>query len=94
MTTNEAGEPVKACRRCGAQMVIANWYAAIATKYCRACAADVHREQTADALREMRRKAKERKALERKRTALLEDENALLRAQVIELERRLGRREK
>ena len=91
MTTNEAGEAVKVCQRCGDRMIIANWYAAIATKYCRACAADVHREQTADALREMRRKARERRALERKRTALLEDENALLRAQVMELERRLGR---
>lgn len=89
MTTNEAGAAVKVCKRCGARMVIENWYAAIATKYCRACAADVHREQTADSLREMRRKARERRALERKRTALLEDENALLRAQVMELERRM-----
>lgn len=89
MLLNEQGAAEKTCKRCGARMVIENWYAAIATKYCRSCAAEVHRAQTANALREARRKAAERRALERKRAALLAEENELLREQVLELERRV-----
>lgn len=83
------GAVLKQCKRCGQQLVIRNWYAAIATKYCPQCAADSKRQITAGCLREARRKARERRALERKQAALLQDENALLRERVRQLEARL-----
>ena len=86
MRQTDDGSVLKCCQRCGREMMIPNWYAAIATKYCRSCAADSKREKTAGCLREARRKARERRALERKLAVLLQDENAMLRERVRQLE--------
>lgn len=94
MRQNEDGAVVKRCQRCGRELVIQNWFAAIATKYCKACAADSKREITAECLRAARAKARERRELEREAARWLDEENALLRERVRQLEARVryGRR--
>ena len=91
MTYDENGAPLKRCERCGRLLAVPDWYAAIRTKYCKACAADAKREQTAQSLRRLRAKARERRKLERQRADLLADENEILRQAVRELEARLDR---
>ena len=89
MRQNEDGAVVKRCLRCGREMAIYNWYAAIATKYCKPCAADSKRQITAECLRTARAKARERRELERDVARLLDEENALLRERVRQLESRV-----
>lgn len=91
MTYDENGAPVKRCARCGKRLDLPDWYAAIRTKYCKPCAADAKREQTAQSLRRLRAKARERRKLERQRADLLAGENEILRQAVRELEARLDR---
>lgn len=55
----------KSCQRCGRHISTDDWYSFIATKYCKACAADVHREQKANYAKELRRKTRERNDLTR-----------------------------
>lgn len=89
MRQNEDGAVVKRCQRCGRELVIENWYAAIATKYCKSCAADSKRQITAECLRAARAKARERRELEREAARWLDEENALLRERVRQLESRV-----
>lgn len=55
----------KSCQRCGRRISTDDWYSFISTKYCKACAADVHREQKANYAKELRRKTRERNDLTR-----------------------------
>lgn len=82
MRYDSAGRAVKFCAQCGRRLVIADWMAAIRTKYCPECAADVKRRQIAGYMRDKRAAARERRKLERERCALLEQENELLRIAV------------
>lgn len=83
------GAVVKYCMRCGKMLRIENFFAACPTKYCPECAKQRTAENKAAYLREMRRKARERRNLEDKQRELLEDENALLRQSVADLEKRV-----
>lgn len=49
----------KRCQRCGRSISTDDWYSYISRKYCKQCAADVHREQKAKWIRELRRKTRE-----------------------------------
>lgn len=89
MKQNEDGAVVKRCKRCGCELVIENWYAAIATQYCKPCAKDSKRQITAECLRAARAKARERRELEREAARWLDEENALLRERVRQLESRV-----
>ena len=74
--------PVKYCQQCGrliAKEQECDFYAYIALKYCRSCAADVHRQQIADSMRRARAAARERRNLEQIRTEQTTAENKLLR---------------
>lgn len=56
---------MKLCEICGADISTPDYYAEIRQKYCKKCAADVHRRQKADWARELRRKTREKNALAR-----------------------------
>ena len=74
--------PVKYCQQCGcmiAQELDCDYYAYIRLKWCRKCAADVHRRQIAESMRKARAAARERRELERQLTAQTSQENELLR---------------
>ena len=45
----------KQCERCGAKIIIDDWYAYISTKYCGACKAERTRERRAAWMREKRK---------------------------------------
>lgn len=89
MRYDENGAVIKYCMRCGRILTIENYFAAVRQKYCKECAEQTKREQTALCLREQRAKARERRALEREQNRLLIDENELLRQQVRELQYRV-----
>lgn len=75
-------QSVKYCQQCGrliAREESTDFYAYIRLKYCRSCAADVHRRQVADSMRRSRAAARERRELERIQTAQTQKENELLR---------------
>ena len=75
-------QSVKYCQQCGrliAREESTDFYAYIRLKYCRSCAADVHRRQIADSMRRARAAARERRELERQLTAQTTRENELLR---------------
>lgn len=55
----------KRCQRCGRIISTDDWYAYIRRKYCETCAADVHREQKANWIRELRRKTREENGIRR-----------------------------
>lgn len=74
--------PVKYCEQCGCMIAKeqeCDYYSYIRLKYCRHCAADVHRRQIAASMRKARAAARERRELERKITAQTAQENELLR---------------
>ena len=89
MRFGESGGVIVQCTRCGRIMEIENYFSACPMKYCRECAAQAKNEQIAGYMREKRRIARERRALERQANKALTDENALLRQQVIEMKCRL-----
>jgi len=76
---DESGGVVKRCISCGRRLLLQDWYAAMATKYCPECAANQTRLNKANYMREARRKARERRKLEREQTRLTMQENDLLR---------------
>lgn len=90
MNYDETGAAVKVCERCGKIMRIENWFAAIRTKYCPDCRKAVKQMQTANCMYEKRRKARERRNLEREKMRLLNDENEILRREIAELRARMG----
>ena len=74
--------PVKRCEQCGA--IIAreestDYYAYICLKYCKPCAADVHRRQNAAYMRRLRAQRREAHKLTVEQNELLKQENELLR---------------
>ena len=94
---DENGAAVKCCAMCGKRLVIADWYAACPTKYCRECAVTAERLQNAERMREYRRQARERRQLERQIAVQAGKENELLReavrlqaARIEALERMIG----
>lgn len=85
--------PVKYCAQCGcliAREESTDFYAYIRLKYCRSCAADIHRRQIADSMRRARAAARERRKLEQRRTNQTTEENELLRAIVKEQAARIS----
>lgn len=89
MRYDENGAVIKYCMRCGRKLTIENYFAGVRQKYCKECAAQAKREQTALCLRNKREKARERRTLEREQNRMLIDENALLREQVRALQSRV-----
>ena len=89
MIYGESGGVVKQCERCGKIMEIENYFAACATKYCTECAAQVKRDRIAGYMREKRRKARERREMERQQIRMLNDENELLREHIRVIQYRL-----
>lgn len=74
--------PVKYCQQCGVMIAReqeCDYYAYIRLKWCRQCAADVRRRQIAESMRKARAAARERRELEKQRTAQTSQENELLR---------------
>lgn len=85
--------PVKYCQQCGAMIAReqeSDYYAYIRLKWCPQCAADVHRRQIAESMRKARAAARERRELERQRTAQTSQENELLREIVREQAARIA----
>lgn len=86
-------QPVKYCQQCGrliAKEQECDYYAYIRLKWCRQCAADVHRRQIAASMRKARAAARERRELERQLTAQTSQENELLREIVREQAARIA----
>lgn len=79
MTLDETGRVVKCCEMCGKRMDISDWFAALATKYCRDCAATQTRLNKAAYMRDARQRAREKRRLEQERTRITAQENDLLR---------------
>lgn len=86
----------KQCQCCGTPISTDDYYAFIRMKYCKRCAAEVHRMQKADYARELRRKTREANALTRQLCKQQEEEIrklrellAVKREDVRELEREL-----
>lgn len=69
----------KPCQCCGTPISTDDYYAFIRTKYCRRCAAEIHREQKAAYARELRRKTREANALTRELCKRQEEEIQKLR---------------
>ena len=81
--------PVKYCQQCGALFAKeeeCDYYRYIRVKYCRSCAAAVHRMQIAASMRKARAAARERRELERQQQQLTAKENELLR-QIVQKQR-------
>jgi ribosome-binding protein aMBF1 (putative translation factor) len=75
-------QSVKYCQQCGKLIAYeesTDFYAYIRLKYCRSCAADVHRRQIAESMRKARAAARERRELEKLITEQTTKENELLR---------------
>lgn len=68
MFYSKSGAVLKQCKRCGKMMEIENYFEACARKYCNDCAAESKREQVAGYMRDVRRKQREQRELERKKT--------------------------
>lgn len=64
-------------------MHIDDWYAYIRRKYCKRCAADVHRMQNANRMAELRRITRQQNAEVRKLCAAQQDELERLRELVL-----------
>lgn len=74
--------PVKYCQQCGcviARESDCDYYAYIRMKWCKPCAADVHRRQKAAYMRRLRAQRREAHRLTQEQNALLKQENELLR---------------
>jgi ribosome-binding protein aMBF1 (putative translation factor) len=75
-------QSVKRCEQCGRVIAYeesSDYYSFIRLKYCRPCAADVHRRQIAESMRRARAAARERRELEKQITQQTTTENELLR---------------
>lgn len=73
--------PVKYCQQCGvviARELDCDYYRYIRLKYCRYCAEDVHRRQTAACMERLRAQRREQHRLEHEQNQLLKTENELL----------------
>ncbi len=84
--------PVKRCEQCGqiiAREESCDYYAYIRLKYCRPCAADVHRRQNAAYMRRLRAQRREAHKLTAEQNVLLKTENELLRQAIQRLEHEL-----
>lgn len=84
---------VKYCQQCGrliAKEQECDYFSYIRLKYCRSCAADVHRMQIAASMRRARAAARERRELERIQTEQTATENKLLRSVVKEQAARIN----
>lgn len=74
---------MKRCELCGADISTPDYYSQIRRKYCKTCAAEVHRQQKAEWARELRRKTRERNALTRELCKTQAEEIEALRAVVL-----------
>ena len=74
----------KRCHQCGGVMEIEDWYEYISRKYCPLCAADVHRRQKAEYMRELRRKTREQHKAAQELCAAQQRELDLLRDLIIQ----------
>lgn len=84
----------KRCEQCGqiiAREETTDYYAYIRLKYCRPCAADVHRRQNAAYMRRLRAQRREAHKLTAEQNVLLKTENELLRQAIQRLEYALKR---
>lgn len=82
---------VKRCQRCGCEMRIDDWYAYIRRKYCKRCAADVHRMQNANRMHELRRITREQNLEVRKLCAAQQEELDRLRELVLKQREQLAK---
>lgn len=76
------------CVRCGEYLgnyLTGNYYSLIRRKYCEGCKPVVECDQTAERMRTLRRRNREKRSLEQERLRLLETENQLLRERVEKL---------
>ena len=80
----------KRCQRCGALISTDDYYKFIRMKYCKRCAEDVHREQKANWIRELRRKTREEHDLTRQLCKAQQDEIERLR-QLLVIQRERNR---
>ena len=80
----------KRCQRCGARISTDDYYKFIRIKDCTSCAEDVHREQTANWIRELRRKTREEHDLTRQLCKAQQDEIGRLR-QLLVIQRERNR---
>lgn len=83
----------KRCEMCGADISTPDYFEQIRRKYCKVCAADVHRRQKAEWARELRRKTRERNALTRELCKTQAEEIDALRALVIRQREQLRKME-
>jgi len=82
-------QSVKRCEQCGqiiAREESCDYFAYIRLKYCRPCAADVHRRQNAAYMQRLRAQRREAHKLTEEQNALLKRENELLRQAIRRLE--------
>lgn len=78
-------QSVKYCQQCGrviAREAECDFYAYIRLKWCKSCAADVHRRQNAEYMRRLRAQRREAHKLTEEQNALLKQENDLLRQSI------------
>lgn len=81
------------CEICGADISTPDYFEQIRRKYCKRCAAEVHRRQKADWARELRRKTREKNALTRELCQTQAEEIKALRALVLRQREELRRME-
>lgn len=82
-------QSVKYCQQCGriiARESECDYYAYIRLKWCKGCAADVHRIQKAEYMRRLRAQRREAHKLTEEQNQLLKTENDLLRQSIRRLE--------
>lgn len=82
-------QSVKYCQQCGrviAREAECDFYAYIRLKWCKSCAADVHRRQNAEYMRRLRAQRREAHKLTEEQNTLLKQENDLLRQAIRRLE--------
>lgn len=73
----------KQCEQCGGVIELDDWYSFIRTKYCDSCRKDVKRRQSADRMRELRKKTRERNKITRELCDEQRKEIELLRMELI-----------
>ncbi len=84
---------IKYCQRCGAvisDLNTADYFSHIRIKYCRRCAEQVEREQTAVRVAALRRRKKQKDKFRDEQLILLQEENELLRKNIIRLREMSG----
>lgn len=84
---------VKCCERCGVVIAYeetADWYAYIRIKYCDPCRKKVNNDQTAERMRQLRKRKRQEQAAQKTQLELLKEENELLRRRVQQLRNEVG----